>query len=432
MTDKQKIQDIPSFKKVLSDAKNLSALKSAMPVISGPMKLIGIDPDKIVDALKDIEGLSASIEEMTTLPDRFNDHFAVRGWIMYEEMDLQTAKTALEKADSGDLKGAEAHLVEYYSPKTVQQKLHRMNDIDEFRPRMSLFQKALADYREGRYHACVPVVLALTDGMVNELYLKAKGKRQGISAEGANLGAWDSISAHSKGLGQLVPAFMKGRNKTTTQQIDLPYRHGIMHGMDLGYDNKIVAAKTWAVLFSLRDWALKVEKGTIEPPSPEKPPKITDLVHQIKKNHEEQQLLQKWKPRDIKPGRDIPVSGKADNYEEGSPERLLAEFLGYCQDRNYGFMAQKALASMGSKTPANPGDLNQMYSQRVLMAFEFEEVRDQAAAITVITTKLTYEESGHEVKRSFEFRLKNLDLKGNCQVRGQPECSWFILNWSWL
>lgn len=432
MSEKQRIQDIPSFMKARSDAKNLMALKDAMPMLREPMKLIGVDSDQIDNALKDTERLMASMEEITTLPDRFNDYFASHGWIIYEEMNLQAAKTALEKADSGDIEGAEAYLVEYYNPETVQQKLRRMNDIEDFRPRMTLAQKALTDYREGRYHACVPVVLALMDGMVNELYLKAKGKRQGLSADGVNLEAWDSVSAHSKGLGQLVPILMKGRNTTIMQQIDMPYRHGIMHGMDLGYDNKIVAAKTWATLFSLRDWAIKVEKGATEASSPEKPLNIADLVHQIQKNQEDQQLLQKWKARDIKPGRDIPVSGKPENYEEGSPEKLLAEFLGYWQDGNYGFMAKKSLASIGSKSPANPRDLNIAYSKRVLKAFEFEAVRDQAAAITVVTTRLIYEEYGNEVERSFEFRLINLDSKGEAQVRGQPDCSWFILNWNWL
>jgi len=432
MAKEQRIQDIPSFKETQSDAKDLVALKNAMPVLRGPIELIGIDADQLDNALKDAEGIKESIEEITTLPDRFNDHFVAHGWIIYEEMNLQVAKTALEKADLGDIEGAEAHLAEYYNPETVQHKLRRMKDIEEFRPRMTLAQKALTDYREGRYHACVPVVLALMDGMVNELYLKVNGKKKGLSAEGVNLEAWNSVSAHSNGLGRLVPLMMKGRNKTTTQQIDIPYRHGIMHGMDLGYDNRIVAAKTWAALFSLRDWAIKAEKGTFEHPSAEKPPNIADLVHQIQKNQEDQQFLQKWKPRDIKPGRDIPVSGKPENYKDGSPEKLLAEFLGYWQDRNFGFMAKIALASIGSKDPANPRDLNLAYSKRVLKAFEFEAVRDQAAAITVIATKLTYEEYGHEVERSFEFRLINLDSKGEAQVRGQPECSWLILNWDWL
>jgi hypothetical protein len=54
---------------------------------------------------------------------------------------------------------------------------------------------------------------------------------------------------------------------------------------------------------------------------------------------------------------------------------------------------------------------------------ENNPTRDQAAAITVITTKLSYEEYGHEIDRSFEFRI-NLDSKGKAQVRGQPDSSW--------
>jgi len=179
--------------------------------------------------------------------------------------------------------------------------------------------------------------------------------------------AWNSVGAHSKGLGQLVPVLMKGRNKTTTQQISITYRNGIMHGTDLGYDNKIVAAKTWAALFALRDWAIKTEKGAIEQPPPDKPLELSDLIHQIRKNKEDQQLLQKWKPRNIKPGQDIPVSGKSEKYAAGYPERSLAEFLGYWQIKNYGFMAKTCLSQKsGSKVQASPRDLWLTYSTRFL------------------------------------------------------------------
>lgn len=433
MSEDGMIQDIPSFTKARTDAKNLHTLKSAMPLLRWPLELMGVDASQIDKALKDVDGLEAALKELTEIPDRFNDHFASRGWIMYEEMDLQVAKKAIEMADSGDIGGAEECLVDYYSTDMVQWRLRWMKHIEEFRLRMPLAQKALTDYREGRYYSCVLVVLALMDGMVNELHLKARGKKLGLSAEDVNLDAWDSISAHSRGWGQLVPILMKGRNKTVMDQISIPYRNGIMHGMDLGFDNKMVAAKTWAALFALRDWAIKAEKGAIEPPPLEKPLELSDLVQQIRKNQEDQLLLRKWKRRSIKPGKDIPVSGKPEDFETGSPEELLAEFLGYWQVRNYGFMARDCISSKsGSKGPANPGDLNLAYSARNLKAFEFEEVFDQAAAVTVVTTKLVYEECGQEIKRSFDFRLINLDTNWQVQVRSYPDSRWFILNWDWL
>lgn len=402
-----------------------------MPLLQPAFELMDADTDVIDQALKKVDILEASIEDLTTIPDRFNYHFASLGWIMYEEMDLQIAKTALEKADSGDVNGAETYLTEYYNPDIVQQKMRRMKHIEEFGRRMPLAQKALADYREERYHACVPVMLALIDGMVNELHLKARGKRLGLSAEAVNLEAWDSISAHSNGLGILVRVLMKGRNMTTTQQISIPYRNGIMHGTDLGYDNKIVAAKTWALLFSLHDWAIKAERDAIEKiPSAEKITTPSDLIHKLEKNKEDKQRLKEWTRRNIKPGQDIPASGTPDDFADGSPEKTLVEFLEFWVAKNYGFMSQRCISSL--KSIANPRDVNFAYSKRLLKAFVFEEIFDQAASVTVITTHLTYDEFSHEIKKSFAFRLIYLDSNWEPKIRGDPGGRWFILNWNWL
>jgi hypothetical protein len=423
-----KIQDIPSFRKAKSDIRNLKALKSAMRLLGPAIRFAGVDTEQIDKTLKETDRFEELAEDLTTVPDRFNNHFAGLGLIYYEDMNLDAAKVAIEIADSGNLEGAEAYLVEYYNPDMVQWMLSRMESIEEFRRRMPLAQKALIDYREERYHACVPVVIALADGMVTELYYKITGKKRGLSAEDIHLEAWDSVSAHSRGLGQLVPLLMKGRYQTRTEQISNPYRHGIMHGMDLGYDNKEVAVKSWAFLFTLRDWAIKAEKGSVGPPSPEKKPSLMD---QLRRNQKNRRLLQEWKPREIKPSQNIPVSGKPADYEMGSPERLLAEFLEYWRLQNFYFMAKRCF-KLGFKSTANPRDLKSAYSKRKLNAFEFEEVRDQAAAVTVITTKLIYEESGCEIKGSFEFRLQNFDSNWEVQVRGYSNSSWFILNWDWL
>jgi len=69
-----KIQDIQSFRKVVSDAKNLEALKKAMPILHPALELMGSDTDQIERALKEIDGLTASVEDLITIPDRFNDH----------------------------------------------------------------------------------------------------------------------------------------------------------------------------------------------------------------------------------------------------------------------------------------------------------------------------------------------------------------------
>ncbi len=102
MAKEQRIQDIPSFKKAQSDAKDLEALKNAMSVLRGPIELIGIDADQLDNALKDAEEIKESSKIHSTSRS-IHDHFVVMAGLSTREK-LQVAKTALEKADSETLK----------------------------------------------------------------------------------------------------------------------------------------------------------------------------------------------------------------------------------------------------------------------------------------------------------------------------------------
>jgi len=116
--------------------------------------------------------------------------------------------------------------------------ISRLKGIEEFQPRAWLIYKALDDYLAERYHACVPVVLMMIDGFVNDL------EQKGFFATNIDLTVWDTIAAHDSGLNTLTTIFGKSRTKTTSEEINSPYRNGILHGRDLGYDNRKVAAKT--------------------------------------------------------------------------------------------------------------------------------------------------------------------------------------------
>lgn len=429
MTKEPQIRDIPSIKKPLQDLEDLKTIKDTMPLLNPLLKQFGVDTDQIDKELDKIVELETSAEEMASIPDRFNNLFAKRGWIIYDLMNYEVAKEVVKKAEAGDIDGAEKDLVDYYDPEKVKWNLNQMKHVEAFRPRWRLAQKALIDYREERYHACVPVVLALLDGMINELHEKGRGSKKGFFAEGVNLEAWDSISAHNKGLEALVNIFRMGRKKTTTEKITIPYRNGILHGMDLGYDNKMVAAKAWAALFATRDWAMKAEKGLLDPSAPEKELTLVELTEQIHKIDTKKAQLKAWKPRVLDIGQDFPSTGGQEVFESGTPERKLAEFLTYWKIRNYGFMAKCVPPDPGNDTKRMPGRVRELYDSKHLKSFEYTKISDDAPAITVIQVKLMYEEYEKEVERLVQFRMINKDAKGEPAVHGIPGSNWEILNW---
>ncbi len=423
---KPQIRDIPSMRKMLETIMNFIAFKREFPLIRPFLRLLKVDINGIEDALARVDELAEQTQKLTSIPDRFNDHFAELGWIIFDRIDLRVAENAVEKADARDLDGAEADLVNYYSPETVKEHLMAMRAVRAFSPRMRLAEKALEDYEAERYHACVPVLLTLTDGLVNELHQQ----RRGFFAKDVDLQAWDSIAAHNKGLDTLTRILQKGRYKTTTDPITIPYRNGILHGMDLGYDNRVVAAKTWSTLFAVRDWAIKAEQGLLGAQPEEPGPSWRGVIKKICENEEDKVRLQQWKLRHILPGRDVPTSGAPDDYPKGTPERKLAEYLDYWKKKNFSFMAQCIAPTFGPPPKIATARVREKFKNKKLISFELKEIRDEVAAITVIDTKIQFEVDGQSTETQFTFRLVNSDEYGRPATRGKPGSEWGLVFWA--
>lgn len=187
----------------------------------------------------------------------------------------------------------------------------------------------------------------MIDGAVNDI---DKGK--GFFAENTNLTAWDSIAAHNTGLTALKEIFSDGRHKTNTEELSLPYRHGILHGRDLGYSNKTVTAKCWAAVFTIKDWAYAIKQGKKMPPAPE--PKLSfkenlsELKNSLdeyaaskKRNESLSKKVDEWKPRELTIGIDIPEKGTSNDYARYTPEQEAIRFAEFWTKNNFGVLQNK-------------------------------------------------------------------------------------------
>lgn len=414
---KKRLRDIASMNELSTTATSIVQMKQAMPILGPLFKEFGVDVDKMDDALQNVDVIARQTNEFVRIPDRFNNFFADHGWIMYSMMNFEVANEAVLKAEAGNFKAALDLVIRYYDVETVRFQLNRLNSIKAFRPRMALALKALIDYEEKRYHACVPVVLALMDGLVNELH----EDHRGISAGSTNLEAWDSIAAHSQGLGKLVRILRKGRRKTTTESIILPYRNGILHGTDLGYDNETVAAKTWALLFAVGEWASKVERG--ETTAPEDKPKDTllDILEKVQETQSFKQEIENWKPRKS-------ISLNHELFMQGTPEYALNQFLGYWMQKNYGKMTM-ILPHKVFDIKKAPLKVREHFKSQLLISYEFVSVNDVALSNTTISVRLQVEEFGQRREKSHDFVMICEDDQGSLVSRNKASSKWVSYTW---
>lgn len=430
--EEEKIRDIPKIQEMINEAEDLAKFREIFPVIEPFLWLLGVDTNRLEETMEeaDIDKLRSKADELAAIPDRFNDTFGEVGWIIHGGLSLEVAKQALHKSETEGFEEAEKVLVSNFDPDTVRFQLSRMAALDSFGPRMNLAYKALEDYREERYHSCIPVVLALMDGLVVDVHVEKEGVVAPFSYKDVQLEAWDSLVGHSKGLNQLHDLFTQSRKKTRTGEITVPYRNGIMHGMDLGYDNETVAAKTWAALFALGEWAAKAEQGELEPPHESEPTfleSVRDAYVSFRKAGKMREQIEEWEPRTVEVNKDIPEQGKPGDYPVGTPERALVEFLTYWKKENYGFMADSLIQPSIGET-ADPGNIRAEFEEFELLSYRILDVDDVGAARSDIQVELELEFGVKSIEGQASATLIRLDEEGSPALRDIDKGEWSITN----
>jgi len=380
------------------------------------LRLFGRAGREAAQALGEMRGLSEQARELAGLPTRFNAALRAKGWVAYDRMNADLLRNATELAESGDLERAEALLVAAFDdPSDLRFQLNSMSAVEAYRSRAPLLGLAAEDYQAGRYHACVPVVLSQIDGIVADVLGRS------LFDDARNLAhrlvAFDSISAQEGGLPDLVLLMASSRHRTTETPIEVPYRHGILHGRDLGYANKAVAAKAWAALFALREWAIKFERGETEPPPVEQPPSLRDALAKLADVERQRKAIEAWRPRPDQGS--LPQSMPPRN----TPEEALHRWLDAWKRRDFKTMASWTQVSIRQRTPDMALKLRDMFDHRALRAFAIERVHDRAAALCEVVARLEFE---NDPPVRMIANVINEDSAGHPVVYGTGSARWGV------
>jgi hypothetical protein len=411
-----KISNNPSAKKLLDDIHSMRGLKALFDF----MPFAKVFFPSVAEHLGGLEQLSSQAE-ILLVPDRFNDAFAQQGWIAYESMSLDAMMRALEIEKESGLATAEQYLSDHYGADTLEFGIKRCTGHAEFRKRLRLIELAKEDYLAGRYHACVPLLLSLIDGLVNDI-----SKHVGFFADNINMTAWDSIAAHESGLSALAKIMGTGRNKTSENEITIPYRNGILHGRELAFDNKIVAAKCWAALLAVRDWAGALVDGKGEPKQ-KKENKWSDLFQQIAENERTKKFLVAWQPRTSAEFGHLPYSGPPSGLAQDTPERLAAEFLDNWCNARYGPMADAFLDYLNTPKGKKAGNAKRDFGNQTPASYRIVSTIDETPAISQVDIEIVFEQEPSAEVVQLSLRLVYSDPANDPLVWRHQKGNWKLI-----
>jgi hypothetical protein len=360
------------------------------------------------------------MQEFADYHERFNRHFSKEGWLAHGSLDFNVLKHAVDEYEAGRPEAATAVLMRHFGPESVGDQLHRLNGVEELRKRRRLIDLAFADYEAERHHAVVPVLLMLIDGAVND----ALGT--GFHADALDLEAWDSLTAADGAINDIKAIFQKGRRKTHTEPILMPYRNGILHGMDLGYDNETVAAKSWCFLFVVADWiqdkqseAVRQERFVEET----RIPALRELAAQITDNQRMKQANEAWSARRFTP-EEVRALGHERPADPETPEDAVLRFLDLWAQGNYGGMAKLYWAHAQPESKRLAGDVRTLLSGVSVDSYRLDRIEDEGSGVSQVSVVLS-PESDHPCR--YLARMIFESDSGDVLPRGLPDGAWRVV-----
>lgn len=432
MVHHNSIENNPTYSKFRKEIEGADAIRKIVKFIS----YFGINNKDLNQALSVIPDLKKQIIDLSTCPDRFNKHFSGLGWIAHESMNSDLMENAINLADKGKLDDAERMLVDYYISTEIRWYLMRFKSIPEFSKRYELIEYAYNDTINKNYYSSVPLLLMIIDGAVNDI-----DKNKGFFTDTTDLTAWDSIAAHSSGLSVIRDIFNSSRNKTTTEKITLPYRNGILHGRDLGYANEFVVAKCWASLIAIKDWADAVKQGKKVSPEPEKNKtfkenlrefklSLANYVESHKRIEETKDKIDKWKPRQIVLGRDVPITGIVSDFGAFTPEGEAIQFALYWKNKNYGNIAKQIDNSYKKDFNINleAKRIRGLLDNKNLCDYYILKIEDKTPAISEITISVLFDYLGEKYEKPLLLRLICYGDGGQIAINGDVNCKWKLID----
>jgi hypothetical protein len=292
------------MKKISEDLQTISKFKNELLVykVMGNIpfidKIFKFDKKEFNKNLKDSELM---LNNMINTIDKFNPYFVDYGFINYEALNQPMAQKAVEIKENDGIEEAIEYIANWYCEyDNWHHSTYALGGREFFRDRIDLFNKAIEDHKSGRHYSTVLILLSLADGIADSIYLKETNTNKGFFSSDIDLTAWNSMAGHPQGLPRLKEVLSKSFTKVILDEVKIPYRHGILHGKVISYDNKYCAAICWNLIFALVDWSDKLSKGERQKPEtkPNKPilESIVEFAESSKNHETNIKSMKEFKP----------------------------------------------------------------------------------------------------------------------------------------
>ena len=387
--------DLPS---VVEMRRQLAVMKPLMRVMARDRR------PQLIEVEKQVKSICDSV-------DRFYDLLGPRHWIFTEYLPVDDVAAILGPTVSAD--EAEAGLVGIIADR-ISGPYWQMGlmGLEPMRARRRNLERAREHYLNEQWDSCALVLVPVMDGFITDV---EPASRRGLFARSPEeMVAWDSVVGHHKGLTALMPVFLKSCKRRQDDEVFELYRHGIVHGTVVNYNNQIVATKAWNMLAAVVDWAV----ATMKAATPSEPkPTLRGTLGLLAKSADDQRYRASFEPWAHSEGEEgfatIDVVQRAN------------EFLGSWQAGRWGLVAEflpPAAFTKGSTPGRRAAEAKQFYEHTPIVGFNVAHVEFPKAHVAVIRGTASIGEKTGPI----EIRWLYVDQNGDLARPGDNRAGWVL------
>ncbi len=324
---------------------------------------------------------------------KFNTYFSALGWCAFSKMSLEIIVTANKLYEENQVINAEKYLSQYFLNGELKNFFFKNFLYSNlFKVRIDQIREFIELHFNNRFISSIPLGLIIADGVINE-YTKNKG----LYANNNNFDIWNSIISEENGFSILIKTICKSRKKVNTTEIEIPYRHGIIHGQDINYNNPLVAGKTLNLLCAVLDW---IQYKETEYERKEELNNNQSQLSIIKKHIENQNLIEeidKWSPRKI----NIKNGLVKDNLDYLVP---INDFINGWKEHNINTISN--LLKNAIRTKQIKSYCKSLFLNKKLVSYKYIDIHEKSCVITNVQLEVIWNENDKDRIETLEIVLK--------------------------
>ena len=378
----QILEDYPSLKLQYEQVNNTLFLKLLMPK----------------EQRKELDRIKKDMSDLIMTTEEYNKNFSDYGWIAYSLINVEFMKKANKLFKDNGIEKAEEFIADYYIENSKNAKRFIQYSSNEFRKRANIINEAFEAYENERYCSAVTLFLTIADGVINDFT-----KNKGFFTEGVDLDCWDCLVECDKGLKKIKDIYNLPRKKTNEKIIKMPYRNGILHGRDLNYGNKFVSGKCIVMLLAISEW---IKNKNTEDKRKEQyikeanPPALGESLKKLQETEETRKIINNWESREIVVGKDIPITGKKEDYTQYDFIYKFVETLEIWKSKNYGELAKRfeIIFNYEDRAGYKPKRCRELFEKNILLEFKLTNITDQSICMKVIELEVKLQKEDKIVK----------------------------------